>query len=808
MVTITQLLDFNVEGYRPLIEKWGQAADAISSAASTISSTGDQMSTWTGPAADQAVNTMGHLVEVVADAPQLLNEAQDTLGAFVTAVYQQQEVLKAAVHKAESLGCFVADDGTVTPPPQPAGEPPQACPPDPHLAAKWAQEQEAYDNNPAVKNWRTATEQAPGLQSTIQGALQAATAADARAERDLEAGIRGGTDIRKIVAGQDRTGSYLADLYGAGQTAADGQRWMEQYVHQAAALLPKAANGDIAAAAQIGEMTPLSWDQAFGASLMNQLGAAGLEKLPVEMGQKMQDLHDGGLSASMPGLLQADRTVLQFLGDSLASASSSPDLSPEFVRGLLNDQTVPASEPSGLDAGPAGFWALGQILGASTGAVQYNAQFLDTVGTAIIHFDSMRDPAFGYEDLGPFTFPWANNLNLPLNAQLDLNASYHAIADSGGDPVYGLMHAATISPAAAQTLFSSHGNLNTLLTQLPWQFDHGSSLGAALQSATAGPGPVTAAIASNMVHIMAGQYSSNSGYAAQMSGINSHVASILAEPQNIMAINRAIAENIQNTPGTAYHYPEVGGQGGIGPSFHSGDLALVLGAVGQTPAAYTTLQNAEAHYMAGQLNQAVASAMGEKGGLSNPQANSAIQQALSQGMTTLGYMGAVKTLVAQNGANASAAALISDLQDGSTAAGVISTITGALPAVSIPASLVSTALGYVGGQVHASQAPTIAGAQQAITLPNFGTMALAGALLKNHAAPPSDFGNSTGQFWGPDGQLLPTADLIHNQTAMATMNSWIETVHTVGPFTFNQSAIDQNVIGALQGQNNMTASGG
>ena len=805
MLTTTDLLAFDGSGYSLVIEKWGRAAAAVSSASNTISGIGDQMSDWTGPAASQALATMTDLVVVVASNPGLLNDAQDTVAAFVATVNQQQEILKSAMAKADSLHCTIGLDGTVTAPPQPPGEPPQSCLPDPIQEAARAKAQEAYNNTPAVQTWQAATQQAPALEATIQGALKAAAAADGRASGDLEAGTRGGTDVQRIVTGQDPTGSYAVNLYADTQTLADGQRWVQRLAEQAAGLLPKAAEGDAAAVAQLEAMTPLSYDQDFGANLMNRLGAAGLEALPVEMGQKLQDLAPGG-SPDLPSLLRGDQGVLRFLGDSLASASNSPNLSADFVNGLTNNDS--ALSAYGRLPGPAGFWSLGQILGASSGAVPYDPQFLDTVGTAIINFDRHQDPILGYEDIGPFFYPWANNLNLSPDAVLSLSASFHGVSDSGGDPVYGLMHVAAFSPAAAQTLFGSHGNLNAVLTQLSWNFDHGSALGAALQAATTGPGAATASLTSNIVHILALQYADDSSYAAQMSGLNAHVANILAQPQNLMALNQAVAENVQNKPGTWFRYPAIDGEGGIGPSFQSTDLALVLGFISQTPSAYATLQSHEAHYLATELNQAVANALAQPGGLHNPLGSSGIQQALSQGMTTLAFMGMLKTVVAQQATDASAASLIRDLADGSFATSALSVATAAVPVVSIPAGIVSAALGTIGANVQASNAPTVAGAQQELTLPGFGTIALANALLKNHAAPPTDFGNSSGKFWGPGNQLLPTKDLMGNETAYADMNAWFETLPAVGPFTFNQVMINESVIGALNAKANMTATGG
>jgi hypothetical protein len=653
VLTKTQLLGFNAENYRPIIEKWGQAANSVSSASSTISGAADQIYDWTGPAADQALTTMGDLVAVVVNAPQLFNEAQDTLGAFVATVYQQQEILTGALKKARSLNCAVDEDGTVTAPPQPSPAPPESCPMDPHLAASWAQEQQAYYRIPEVKTWQAATRQAPGLQSTIHDALQLASAADSRAARDLQAGIQGGSDVQKIVAGQDRTGSYLGNLYADTQKLVDGHQWMQQYVHQVAALLPKAADGDSAAVAELDQLAPLTWNEDFGASLMNQLGAAGLEHLPIEMGEKLQEIANGqGDPSRVPGLVARDHAILSFLGNSLASASNSPDLSPGFVQALTNDDTAQYDDTAQIDDaphrehGPAGLWALGQILGASSKDAQYGSQFLTTVGTAIINFDGQHATTHHYIDApydypGPFAYPyatnaspWANNMNLSAGSQPS-GPTFFGVTDSGGDPIYGLMHAAADSPAAALALFHSAANLHTVLTDLPWNYDHASSLGSALQAAGTGPGALRANLTSSIVNILAGQYGNHAGYAAQMSGLNTHIASILAQPQDIAAMNQAIGSDIQEPSGTSIPT----GADGIGPSFQTSDLALVLGFIGQTPSAYSTLLHAQAQYMANQLNQAVAAAQAQPGGIHNPANNSMIAQDLSQGMATLGSWG-------------------------------------------------------------------------------------------------------------------------------------------------------------------------
>ena len=386
MLTTSQLQQFEPDAYTGVIVRWGQAADAISSASSTISGIGEQMSRWTGPAADQALTTMGDLVTVVADSPGLLSDAQDTLAAFVAAVSQEREVLQTALVKARSLHCSVAEDGTVTPPLQPPGAPTPASGGDPVQDATQRAAQTAYDNSPAVQAWLNATQQAPGLQATIQEALQRAAAADHRAASDLEAGIRGGADVRRIVAGQDVTGGSAEDLFQDTEALGDGTAWVEQYAKEAASLLPRAARGDAGAASQLALLTSLSYDQDFGANLMARLGAAGLEKIPATMGQELSTLLDGDPEAA--GVIrQADQSVLRFLADSLASASQNPNLDPAFVQALTGNATV--ANPDGLGP-PIGFWSLGQILGAATGVVTYAPSFLDTVGTAIINQDRQQ----------------------------------------------------------------------------------------------------------------------------------------------------------------------------------------------------------------------------------------------------------------------------------------------------------------------------------------------------------------------------------------------------------------------------------
>ena len=814
MLTLGQLLSFDANTYSTVIEKWGQAADAINSASNTIASIGGQTSSWTGPAADQALATLGDLVAVVASSPGLINDAQDTVAAFAAAVNQQKEIATSAVKTAESLGCTVSADGTLTPPPQPSGEPPQVCFSDPVQEAARMQAQEAYDRSPAVQNWQTAMRQAPGLQARIQEALHAATAADSRAASDLEAGIRGGMDVQKIVTGHDPSGSYALNLYADTQKLADGQVWVQGYVKQAASLLPESAKGDSAAAAQLEVLAPLAYDQDFAASLMNQLGAAGLEQLPVEMGQHLQDLAPGD-PPDLPQVLSDDQAVLRFLGDSLASASNSPNLSGAFIEGLTSNDSALAAY--GRAPGPSGFWALGQILGATTtNAAPYDPQFLNTVGTAIINFDRQQDAVMGYEDLGPFFFPWANNLNLPMGAVLSVSASFHGVTDSGGDPIYGLMHAVALSPAAALTLFSSHANLSAVLTQLPWNFDQGSALGRALQAAAHGPGKVTALLTSNIVHILGLQYQHDSGYAAQMSGLNAHVADILAQRQNIMAINQAIAGNIQPGPDQTWSYPHVNGQGGIGPGFNGQELAVVLGTISQSPSAYETLQAAQVSYLRDELDSAVAAAMaikGPTGGISGTAGSSLIEQTLGQGIGTLAFLSGVKTVVAQQAANASAAARQQFFQNASFVTQAISVGATADPAtlpLSIVSGLVSTGLGAMSARVQASQAPTVAGAQEQLSLPDFGSIALANALLTNHAAPPSDLGNPAGKFWGANGQVLPNlADLTPQQQAeaIAAMNGWFDTLKTVGPLTYNQIMANERISGFDTAGTSIQASG-
>ena len=130
----------------------------------------------------------------------------------------------------------------------------------------------------------------------------------------------------------------------------------------------------------------------------------------------------------------------------------------------------------------------------------YDPQFLDTVGTAIIAYDKQQQAnalIAGWEYNGPFQNPWANNLNLPASFNF-LRANepvFFGVTDSGGDPVYGLMHAATVSPQAALSLLSrdNYANLNYLMGRT-WTFDHGSALGGAIASAGDQPGNAATAL--------------------------------------------------------------------------------------------------------------------------------------------------------------------------------------------------------------------------------------------------------------------------------------------------------------------------
>ncbi len=537
MLTKTQLQSFDAGAYAGVIEKWGRAADAVSSASNTVSSTGSQMSAWTGRAADQALATMGDLVTVVAASPGLLSEAQDTVAAFVTSVSQQQAILKTALAKAQALQCTVGEDGTVTPPVQPPGEPPPVCSPDPGQEAALARAQMAYDNSPAVQTWRSATQEAPALQASIQEALRAATAADSRAAGDLDAGIRGGTDVKRIVAGDDPTGSYAANLFQDTQTLGDGKAWVAQYVDQTASLLSKAAGGNAGAVSELRLLTPLTYDQDFGAALMNRLGAAGLEKIPLMMGQGI-DAAGYGDAGRFQAIRQNDQSVLRFLADSLASASDSPGLDPSFVQALTSNDR--AKNPDG-DGPGVGFWSLGQILGAASGAVPYDPRFLDTVGTAIIAYDKQQQAnalIAGWEYDGPFQNPWANNLNLPASFNfLQANEPvFFGVTDSGGDPVYGLMHAATVSPQAALSLLSrdNYGDLTYLMGRT-WTFDHGSAFGAAIASAGDQPGNAATALSAHALrdylphlgHMQNGQFVTASYDGGPLSGINAGLGQVV-----------------------------------------------------------------------------------------------------------------------------------------------------------------------------------------------------------------------------------------------------------------------------------------
>lgn len=807
MLTKTQLLNFDPGPYTSVIAKWGTAADAMSSATSTISSAGEEMATWTGPAADQANVTMGNLVTVVADAggtggPGLLSEAQDTLAAFTTAVSQQKQTLTDAVTKATSLQCTVGEDGTVTPPSQPAGEPPQVCYADPQQEAARQKAQTAYDNSPAVQNWQKAAQQAPALQTTIQAALKAAAAADARAAHDLEAGIRAGSDVQKIVSNRDANGSAATDLFGDSQTLGDGTKWVDQYVHQAASLLPKAAKGDSGAVSQLRVLTPLSYDQSFSAGLMNQLGAKGLENLPLAMAQKLQNDVLAGQQAVQTDRSN-DQTVLGFLSTSLASASNSPDLSPSFVNGLTNNDTV-----NGPDGGNgAGYWSLGQILGASNGKVAYDPQFFNTVGTSIISYEgklAKNAPVQGWETNGPFLSPWADNLNLPANANLMNEPLYGGVLDSGGNPVYGLMHAAAGSPAAAQALFAPNGNhenpnLNTALTVLPWTYDKGSTLGGALQAAASGQSPASAGITSDIVHTLAGKYEHDSSYAGDMTGLRPAIANILSQSQNMVAINKTIDQGVSSGPDSTFNYTDPAGQGGIGPGFSAPDLARVLGVVSQDPSAYGALQTAQVNYLGVELNHAVA------GG--NP---SSVAQSLNEGTTTLAVLGGVKTAIAQDGANVQAAQLQQELTTGSYISQGLSTVSSFVPGgqvIGIPAGIANTILGDVRATVHPSTAPTTAGDANELSLANFSRIALANALLRNHAAIP---GVAPGDppFTNPQGQLLSPQQLSKDPAALASLNQWLEQQQVPGSSNYDQVVTNQLATGLQTASTNIGAGGG
>ncbi|MDQ2728166.1 MAG: hypothetical protein M3Y91_09975 [Actinomycetota bacterium] len=809
MITVSKLRGFDGGTYTAITTKLGTAVEALNSAQGSISGAGGQMTYWQGPAADAANATMANLVTVVSSAPAVLSTAQDAVAAFVAAVSQQKVALDGLVHQVPP-GCHVAEDGTVSVPPgQPTNQPPQMCFTDPAQEAARINAQNAYDS--AMSAWQAAKAKAAQLQTQIQQVLQQATAADSRATADLDAAIKGGTDVGKIIAGQDAGGSYATNLWNDAQNT-DAQKWVQSFVNQAASLLPQAAKGDHNAVATLGTLADLSHDQTFSASLMNKLGAKGLEALPVAMGENMNNQRS---IQDAQNVYNSNHSVLGFLANSLASASNSLNLDPTFAQSLIatadhNAKDLNGSKPS------SGYWGLGQILGAASGQPPFEAQFLNTVGTGIINWDKQNQQnglGHGMEYTGPYMFAAANNLN--LSPQSIMGASLPMMMghlDSGGSPMYGLMHAAAVSPLAAQALFAprygggENPNLNYVLTGTPWTYDKGASLGSALQAATAGPSTTTTAgITSNMVHTLATQYKMNSGYADQMSALRPAVANILSQKPDIAAVNMTIEGYPNSTTGSRL-YPGPGGSVFVAPTFNGVDLARVLGVVSQDKSAYSTLQAGQVGYLNSSLNQAVI-------GYKTSHDPSGIEQSLNKGTSTLAFLGGVKTLIAQDGANANEAAFQHSLATAKYITQGLSSVANIVPGgqvVGIPSGIAATVLADVGGASHASTQPTTTGDAQELSLAGFSRIALANALINNQVATPSVLpGNPPFYQNGPAGPtLLPAQDFVKNGDAMGSLMQWLEKPGTTGSENFNQIVTDHLVTGNQLAALVLGASGG
>jgi hypothetical protein len=230
-MNVDQLKAFNPGGFTAAASAFEGASTGANSSQSSLSAAGGTMGGWSGPAASAVTGTLSDMRDALSPAPSLLEGAQQVLESFVVAVTVAQDKLNSALGKAESLGCQVAPDGTVTPPAQPPGQPPQVCYADPTQEAARVKAQNAYDNSSAVKNWNDATQQAPALQSAIQGALQNASQADSRAGGDLARASAGAKAFTQVAGGN--LGAPLTNLTSDKvNLQTDGARWSQSFAAQ------------------------------------------------------------------------------------------------------------------------------------------------------------------------------------------------------------------------------------------------------------------------------------------------------------------------------------------------------------------------------------------------------------------------------------------------------------------------------------------------------------------------------------------------------------------------------------------------
>lgn len=470
MITVSQLQNVSISDFQLASITLQAAANGALDSLNTVTTARGQLASWKGPAAQAATTALGQVTRPLSQGAEILDSIPATVDGFVTAVQEAQARLQVALI---GLGClnfqgqgFPCDDsGNVTFPPPPAAPPASLTPllmmP---LAQAQAVQQQNIAANLAQAAYQNVCSQARGYQTAIHQALTDATSADGRAAGALSGPTNDGGDVAVAIGGGPGAAADMSQL------SADAAPINAADVKGAQALIAKAKGGDQQAADALaqGPFAELAKDPLFATSLLNALGdkhnssAKGLLNISYGMSHNLNENTD---------------PVLQFLSRVLATGTSgvAEGVAAGGTAYTVGSDYLTALKRAGRAADTKhepGYWALGQILGATT--TPYSTGFMTNVGQDMIGWSHQHD-GDGSNAVGP---------NQGINAT--------------GDPLVGLMKALAVNgpggsgAPGAQALFlapnpalpkikingksETETNLQYLITQHNWKDDLNSQL--------------------------------------------------------------------------------------------------------------------------------------------------------------------------------------------------------------------------------------------------------------------------------------------------------------------------------------------
>lgn len=248
----------------------------------------------------------------------------------------------------------------------------------------------------------------------------------------------------------------------------------EQFAHEAAGLVQDAANGDQEALEKLKEYSQLSENDEFATELMLEIGPDGLVGIPGTMAKRIADLVED--DEDLTSTQEDNAWLLRFLSSNLATASNPENdrhLGDGWLENLMAEgRAEHLADPENEDGAYDGYWALGQILGASDGHPPFSPHFMDTVGDDMIDWDQNEQETAETFGNGEDPADYISNKFGPYFSDLGIVGSSWITApgtvDDGdtvptSDPLAGLLHAAKYDPESSQMLFDNEDDLDYLV---------------------------------------------------------------------------------------------------------------------------------------------------------------------------------------------------------------------------------------------------------------------------------------------------------------------------------------------------------